>query len=117
MPRYERSNGTCDWTRIVYAIRLNSTACAERRSPCGGASCGKTPVYVGETARSAEERLQQHLTGYKASRWVQGLGCELMPDLYGMFSEMGTVEESRNAEATLANRLREDGRYCVYGGH
>ena len=117
MSKYERSNGTFDWTRIVYAIKLNPTACTERRSPCGGASCGKTPVYIGETALSAEERLEQHRTGYKASRWVKKFGCELMPDLYGMFSEMRTVEESRNAEATLADRLREDGRYCVYGGH
>jgi hypothetical protein len=116
MPKRSDPGGREHWTRIVYVIELDPAACADRRSACDG-DCGKTPVYVGQTARTAEERLAQHLEGYKASPWVKKYGQHLRADLADGYDEMPTVEESQAAEAELAKALRIDGRFCVYGGH
>jgi hypothetical protein len=77
-------------------------------------------VYVGETARTALERFEEHKRGYRASNVVERFGLRLRPRLTGGFGEMATQTESLAAEAELARRLRKRGngeRYCVYGGH
>jgi len=105
------------WTRIVYVIELAPYACAEKKSPCGGTSCGKTPVYVGQTALSADDRFVQHKSGAKASKWVMKYGIRVRPDLDQTYGEMTTVAESEAAEVELAQALRDEGLWCVYGGH
>lgn len=77
-------------------------------------SCGRTPVYVGQTARDAEERFEQHKSGYKASRWVRDFGLELVPI---PDREYATQAAAIEAERTIADGLKADGRFCVYGGH
>jgi hypothetical protein len=77
-------------------------------------------VYVGETARTARERFEEHKRGYRASNVVERFGLRVRPWLAGGFGEMATQTESLEAEAELARRLRKRGngkRYCVYGGH
>ncbi len=116
MPEYQDEAGKTRWTRIVYVIELSPNACADRKSPCDGA-CGKTPVYVGQTAKSAEDRFAEHKTGHKSSKWVKRYGVRERPDLVGEYGEMGTVSESVAAEAEHAAALASTGLYCVYGGH
>ena len=116
MPEYRDGSGRASWTRIVYVIELSPDACSDRKSHCSG-ECTKTPVYVGQTAQSAEDRFAQHQRGHKASVWVKKYGLKLRPDLAGDYGEMATVPESQAAEAELAEQLRATGRYCVYGGH
>ena len=117
MPAYQDKDGRAVWTRIVYVIELDSRACAEKKSPCGGASCGRTPVYVGQTALTADERFVQHKSGVKASKWVTKYGLRVVPELAQGYGEMATVAESEAAEVELAQTLRVEGRWCVYGGH
>ena len=117
MPAYQDKDGRTVWTRIVYVIELDSRACAEKKSPCGGASCGKTPVYVGQTALTADERFAQHKSGVKASKWVTKYGLRVVPELAQGYGEMASVAESEAAEVALAQALRNAGRWCVYGGH
>jgi hypothetical protein len=120
MPQHVDANGRERWTRIVYVIELDPEVCSRRNSPCKGDRCGRTPVYVGETAVSAEERFEQHKRGYRAANVVEKFGLHLRPKLAGGFGEMSTQVESRAAEAEIARRLRKRGsgeKYCVYGGH
>lgn len=48
---------------------------AERRE-------GKPCVYVGQTARTPEERFAQHLAGVRSSRIVREFGVRLRPRFY-----------------------------------
>ena len=93
MPRYVDADGRVRWTRIVYVIELKPEACADTKSPCGGTSCGRTPVYVGQTCLTAEERFRQHREGTHASRWVENYGLRPRPRLAGRFGEMATSRE------------------------
>ena len=117
MPEYADTVGRATWTRIVCAIELDAAACAEKKRPRKGASCGKTPVYVGQTALAAAERFAQHKSGAKASKWVTKYGLRVVPDLSQGYGEMATVVESEAAEVELAQELRCAGPWCVYGGH
>ncbi len=78
-------------------------------------------VYVGETSRTADERLQQHLTGVRNSRGplfsrvVNRFGTGLNRDLMTSKVYM-TEEQAKKAERRLAERLRSAG-YLVEGGH
>jgi len=76
------------------------------RKPC---------IYVGMTGLDPAERLTNHLTGYKASRFARKYGVRLMPELYEDLNPL-TYDEAVIAEAGLARRLREEG-YTVVGGH
>jgi hypothetical protein len=69
---------------------------------------------VGQTARDAEERLEQHRTGYRASRWVRDFGVGLIPLPN---PEYATQAEAIEAERAIADGLRVTGQFCVYGGH
>jgi hypothetical protein len=76
---------------------------------------GKPCIYVGMTGLDPAERLTNHLTGYKASRYARKYGIRLMPELYEDLNPL-TYDEAVIAEAGLAGRLREEG-YTVVGGH
>jgi hypothetical protein len=115
VPRYEE-DGKTRWSRIVYVVDLDSTACRARRTACRGEGCRQLAVYVGETALTAEDRFAQHKAGTKASRWVKQFGLAVNLELSHGLPEFATVGESREAEAALGEKLRAAG-YCVYGAH
>jgi hypothetical protein len=92
----------------IYVIELDPAACPRGRR-------GRTCVYVGETADTPEERFAEHKRGYKASRVVRKYGLKLRPDLYRGFTCL-TRAQSRDLEARVAARLREQG-FVVFGGH
>jgi hypothetical protein len=75
----------------------------------------KPCIYVGMTGLNPTERLTNHLTGYKASRFAKKYGVRLMPELYEDLNPL-TYDEAVIAEAGLARRLRAEG-YTVVGGH
>jgi len=85
----------------VYVIKLKSV----RRS-----------VYVGQSYLSPEERFENHLAGYRASRIVTKYGGKLRPDLYGHLPRYHSREQAEQAERELAQNLRARG-WTVYGGH
>jgi len=92
----------------VYVIELADTV---------GPRNGPLPwVYVGETAKTPEERFAQHLSGYKSSASVRNHGLELRPELVRGVPPLRTKAESRAYEAYLAERLKLEG-YSVKGGH
>ena len=99
----------------VYVVELSTEAC--KRTDCASRRTGKPHIYVGETKKTPEERLADHLAGGFTSRpVVRKHGVGLLPHLYRAMRVYGTRKGSEAAEARLANRLRRRG-HCVFGGH
>lgn len=98
----------------VYVIELGPMACAGRAA-CPGHE-RRPPVYVGQSARTPEVRLQQHLDGHKAARIVRRHGIRLKPRLYRNYGPYSSRDGALRGESALAERLRRRG-YCVFGGH
>jgi hypothetical protein len=61
-------------------------------------------VYVGSSARTPEERFEQHLRGYKSARLVKRYALRLRPDLY---EDLGSFKGSRTACRAEKKRARE----------
>jgi len=81
----------------VYVIELDRAA-GRRRDP-------RLPwVYVGSSARSAEQRFSQHRAGYKSSGLVKRFAVRLRPDLY---EDLPAFPGSRSACRAEAERARE----------
>ena len=83
---------------------------------------GKGYVYVGQTSKTPEQRLQEHLNGTRsrkghnlASRKVSKYGTDLNYDLMTQRIYL-TQKQALKAERRLAERLRGLG-YVVEGGH
>ena len=83
---------------------------------------GKGYVYVGQTSKTPEQRLQEHLTGAVstrghtlASRVVKKYGVDLNATLMTDRIYL-TQKQALKAERRLAERLRDWG-YVVEGGH
>lgn len=71
---------------------------------------GEKPcVYVGQTAKTPEERLEQHLTGKRANQFVKRYGIRLKPKLYVKHNSLVTRAEVEAKEGWLAERLRSKG--------
>ena len=83
---------------------------------------GRGYVYVGQTSKSPEQRLHEHLTGATsnkghtlASRKVTKYGVDLNPQLMTRRVYL-TQKQALKAERRLADRLRDQG-FVVEGGH
>jgi hypothetical protein len=59
---------------------------------------------VGSSARSPEERFEQHLRGYKSARLVKRFALRLRPDLY---EDLGSFRGSKTACRAEKKRARE----------
>jgi hypothetical protein len=76
----------------------------------------KAAVYVGQSAKTPEERFAQHRRGERASRYVRDHGVRLKPRLYNAYDPVTTRAEAEALERHVADRLRRKG-FTVYGGH
>jgi hypothetical protein len=76
----------------------------------------KPAVYVGQSARTPEERFEQHLRGERASRYVRDHGVRLRPRLYNSYPSVTSRADAETLERHVADRLRRRG-FTVYGGH
>ena len=73
-------------------------------------------VYVGQSVLTPEERLANHLDGYKANGLVHRRGGRLRSDLYGHLPRFAVRADAEKAEQELAADLRRRG-WTVHGGH
>ena len=90
----------------VYVIELDRAA-GRRRDP-------RLPwVYVGSSARSPEERFEQHRRGYKSARLVKRFALRLRPDLY---EDLQSFRGPRVAAHAEMERARELGA-CGFVAH
>ena len=70
------------------------------------------PLYVGMTGRSPETRFEQHVSGYKASRYTRRNAKRLRMDLVGELV-FATRAEAERMEELQALQLRARG-YAVW---
>jgi len=75
----------------------------------------KPCVYVGMTGRTAEQRFEQHKSGYKANRFEKKYGIRLRKRLYMHYQDIPTQKQALAAEKRLAERLAKRG-YAVWWG-
>jgi hypothetical protein len=92
----------------VYVVRLDASKVR--------GSDARPAVYVGQTAKTPEQRFECHKRGERHSRVVRDHGVELCRDLYERFNPLGSRSEAELMEARLAEGLRRLG-FTVYGGH
>lgn len=74
-------------------------------------------LYVGYTSSTPKRRLEQHLSGDRVgSSIVRDHGIGLLKSFTRGRRRMQSEDEALEAEATLAEQLREQG-YAVHGRH
>lgn len=100
--------GLAESKRVIYVWRPVD--------PYPGCPAEQTSTYVGETGLSPEDRIRQHLSGVKASKWVRGypkgeLATALMPSVM-----LPTLLTSMAFEEWYGLYLGRHG-YFVKGGH
>lgn len=82
----------------VYVIELDR-AVGRRRDP-------RIPwVYVGSSARGAEQRMEQHRRGYRSARLVKRFALRLRPDLYEDLPAFPGSKTACRAELERAHEL------------
>ena len=82
----------------VYVIELDRAA-GRRRDP-------RIPwVYVGSSARGADERMEQHRRGYRSARLVKRFALRLRPDLYEDLPAFPGSKTACRAELERAHEL------------
>lgn len=95
----------------VYVIELRPEAMEKKAFAARNAERRKDKpcLYVGQTAKTPEERFAQHLAGVRSSRVVKEYGVRLRPRLYANVGPFETRAESERAETRLAEKLRRRG--------
>ena len=68
---------------------------------------GMPCVYVGMTVHEPGDRFEQHMLGYRSSKYPHNYGVELALELMEGFDAEGLVDEER--ESSLADWLRGQG--------
>ena len=101
----------------VYVVLLDPAAGKLRRVQRANPARdpAKPCLYVGMTGLAPEDRLANHLRGFKASSAVRRYGIRLLPRLYAHLNPM-PYEAAAQMERDLTEDLRREG-YTVLGGH
>jgi hypothetical protein len=95
----------------VYVVLLNSDVWDNEkkfREENPNAVPGNPCLYVGQTGKTPEERFQDHLNGYKSSKYVRKYGQRLALEFLERDNPM-TYEESVIEESRLGQSLRDLG--------
>ena len=66
-------------------------------------------VYVGQTAKSPDERFDQHKAGIKANRYAEKYGLRLRYNIFEKYNPIATRKEAEYKEALLGEHLRKRG--------
>ncbi len=104
----------------VYVIRLDPAAARDRRKQFAkrnpAVNIMTAPlVYVGQTSRSPQERMERHFSGQKAASIVRDYGMGLMPELTFLLPPLRTRAQALEAEKKTAERLQTLG-FAVWWG-
>lgn len=96
-------------SRNLYVITLDPEVLwiREFRQENPGYIEGMPCVYVGMTIHDPGDRFEQHMLGYRSSRYPHHYGVELAQELLEGFEADHLAEEQR--EAALADWLRRQG--------
>ena len=99
----------------IYVIELDPAVLNTRRVKDENPDYieGMDCLYVGQTARTPEERFEQHREGYTSNRYTKKYGVRLRPDLSERYTPIRTREQAEEMEQKLAAKLRTRG-YAVW---
>jgi hypothetical protein len=99
--------------RNLYIITLNPAVLTHRdfRAANPGYIEGMPCLYVGLTIHEPGDRFEQHMQGYRSSRYPKRYGVELAQELMDEFDGTGLSAEEQ--EFALAEWLRRQG-YAVW---
>jgi len=94
----------------VYVIALDKAVLQKRKFMKENPNYinGKPCVYVGMTAKTPDERFQQHKAGYKSGKYVKQFGRYMRRKLFERLNPL-TYEEAQNIEKELAHKLKKKG--------
>jgi hypothetical protein len=94
----------------VYVVELDPEVLTSKKFREANPGCDdpKACFYVGMTARTPDERFDNHKDGYKACRYVKKYGKWLSPRLYEKYNPM-TYADACEMELELADLLRHEG--------
>ena len=93
---------------IVYIIELART--------CTRQPCALAPLYVGQTAHTAEHRFAQHKAGGTlAAPKAHKFGLKLRLDLMKGIGPFSTRKEAEAAEKAVAEALEKRGHRVFWG--
>ncbi|MFV1972835.1 MAG: hypothetical protein ACC648_03870, partial [Thiohalobacterales bacterium] len=95
--------------RNLYVITLNPEVLWDKRfrQENPGYIEGMPCVYVGMTIHEPGDRFEQHMSGYRSSRYPREYGVELALDLLEGFDGEGFSDAEQ--ESALAGWLRDQG--------
>jgi len=95
--------------RNLYVITLDPEVLWDKRfrQENPGYIEGMPCVYVGMTIHDPGDRFEQHMLGYRSSKYPREYGVELALDLLEGFDGAGLSDTAQ--EAALADWLREQG--------
>ncbi len=95
--------------RNLYVITLNPEVLWDKRfrQENPGYIEGMPCVYVGMTIHEPGDRFEQHMSGYRSSRYPREYGVELALDLLEGFDGEGFSDAEQ--ESALADWLRDQG--------
>ena len=95
--------------RNLYVITLDPEVLWDKRfrQENPGYIEGMPCVYVGMTIHAPGDRFEQHMLGYRSSKYPREYGVELALDLLEGFDGTGLGDAAQ--EAALADWLREQG--------
>jgi hypothetical protein len=94
----------------IYVIELDRAVLNEKKFREANPQFDKKKpcVYVGMTARTPEERFDQHKSGYKSAKYAKKYGIRLKPRLFASHNPM-TYEDACAMEKEKARRLKNRG--------
>lgn len=95
----------------VYVIKLNKQVLLSKKFRKSNPQLDPKLdcYYVGQTSHTPEIRFQQHMNGYKASRFAKRYGVKLCPDLYKKYNPIRIRPEAEVIESQLTIKLRKKG--------
>lgn len=98
----------------IYVIELDRAVLKEKKFLKANPQYDekKPCVYVGMTARTPEERFEQHKSGYRSAKYAKKYGIRLEPRLFACHNPM-TREDACDMEKGKARRLTKRG-YAVW---
>ena len=95
----------------VYVIELDKEVLNNRRFRKANPNydSSKPCVYVGQSANEPKIRFNQHLSGYKSSRFPREFGIRLRPNKFEKHNPISSRDEAEAKEEWLAKNLRKKG--------
>jgi len=95
----------------IYVIELDKKVLEKKKFLARNPSYNPTKpcVYIGQTAKTPEERFEQHKNGVRSNTYAREFGKYLRPRQYEKYNPLATRKKAEAKEKWLAERLQKKG--------